>query len=355
MRMSVRAPVRMSIAPSGRTGPAPWPVPWTMTGSPRSRAVRTAAATSLAERGSAIAAGCWSIARFQAVRASSQPGSPGARRGGGAVLTLTAYDPGVDIDWGEGDYERTAVRLAPTAEALVAIAGVEPRHHVLDVGCGTGNASLAAAARGAVVSAIDPSPALVDIARERAAEAGAAVQTIVAEAGSLPFTDRAFDVVLSSFAVIFSPDAAASLREMVRVARPEGVVALSTWLPGGAIQAAAAVLMSLVPAPPEPRPHWDDPDWIAGLLAEAGAPGATIELRSIAFEDESAEAWLAEQEDHHPVWRAFRREAGAEAWDDVRRRTLAALQELNEAPEAFLTTSEYAVIRSVREFGADAG
>ena len=55
------------------------------------------------------------------------------------------------------------------------------------------------------------------------------------------------------------------------------------------------------------------------------------------------------------MWRAFRREAGAEAWDDVRRRTLAALQELNEAPEAFLTTSEYAVVRSVREFGADVG
>ena len=258
------------------------------------------------------------------------------------------------IDWGDGDYARTAAELAPAAEVLVEIAGVEPGDHVLDVGCGTGNASLAAAARGAVVSAIDPSPALVDIARARSDAAGAGVQTIVAEAGALPFTDRAFDVVVSSFAVIFSPDAAASLREMVRVARPEGVVALSTWLPGGAIQAAAAVLMSLLPPRPEP-PRWDDPDWISGLLADAGAPGASVERRTIAFEAASPAAWFEEQEAHHPVWRALRRESGEEAWDDVRRRTLSALEEHNEAPERFLTTSGYAVIRSVRELGAAVG
>jgi SAM-dependent methyltransferase len=265
----------------------------------------------------------------------------------------TAYDRRVQIDWGDGDYARTAAVLAPTADVLVDVAGVRSGWHVLDVGCGTGNASLAAAARGAVVSAVDPSPGLVDLARERAEAAGAAVQAVVAPAEALPFTDRAFDAVISSFAVIFAPEPEAAVREMVRVARPGAVVALTTWLPGGAIQAAAEVLMSLAPPRPEPRPRWDDPDWIVELLARNGAPGGTVERREIAFEADSPEAWFEEHEAFHPVWRALRREAGEEAWADVRERSVRALTEHNEAEGGFRTTSGYAVIRSEREFGAE--
>ena len=76
-----------------------------------------------------------------------------------------AYDQPVDIDWGDGDDGRTAAALAPAAEELVDVAGIRAGDRVLDVGCGTGNAALAAAARGAVVSAVDPSPGLVALAR----------------------------------------------------------------------------------------------------------------------------------------------------------------------------------------------
>lgn len=261
----------------------------------------------------------------------------------------------MDVDWGDGDYPRTAAALAPAADVLVDVAGVAPGDRVLDVGCGTGNAALAAAARGASVQAVDPSPGLVALARERAGAAGAAVEVRVASAGELPFGDGAFDAVVSSFAVIFAPDAAAAVREMVRVARPGGVVALTTWLPGGVIQAAAEVLMSLLPPRPEPRPRWDDPDWIIGLLEAAGAPGGTADRREIAFEAASPDAWFAEHEEFHPVWRALRREAGPEAWEGVRRGSVRALAAHDEGDGAFRTTSRYAVIRSVREKSAPEG
>ncbi|HTI32396.1 MAG TPA: class I SAM-dependent methyltransferase [Miltoncostaea sp.] len=255
----------------------------------------------------------------------------------------------MEVDWGDGDYGRTAAALAPAADALVDVAGIRAGDLVLDVGCGTGNASLAAAARGARVRAVDPSPGLVDLARERATAAGADVEAQVGDAGALPFPDGAFDAVISSFAVIFAPDAEAAVREMVRVARPGGAVALTSWLPGGGIAAAAEVLMSLLPPRPEPRPRWEDPAWIVGMLERAGAPGGTVVLREIAFTAASPEAWFDEHEAHHPVWRALRREAGADAWRSVRERSVAALAAHHDGGEGYRTTSGYAVIRSERE------
>jgi SAM-dependent methyltransferase len=266
-----------------------------------------------------------------------------------------AYDRPVDIDWGDGDYGRTAATLVPAAEALIDAAGIGAGDRVLDVGCGTGNASLAAAARGAEVTAVDPSPGLVALARARAEAEGAAVRVEIATAGGLPFGDGAFDAVVSSFAVIFAPDAEAAVREMVRVVRPGGAVALTTWLPGGGIQAAAEVLMSLLPPRPEPRPRWDDPDWIADLLARAGAPGGTADRRTLTFTAATPEAWFAEHEQFHPVWRALRREAGPEAWAEVREGSVRALAAHDEPGEGYRTTSVYAVIRSERENPPAAG
>ena len=261
----------------------------------------------------------------------------------------------MSVDWGDGDYARTAALLAPAAEVLVASAGPGPGDRVLDVGCGTGNAALAAAFRGARVTAVDPSERLVAVARERAAEAGGGVEALVAEAEDLPFADAVFDVVISSFAVIFAPDPAAAVGEMVRVARHGGTVALSTWLPGGAIVASSKALRSASPPGPEPLPHWDDPEWVAGLMRDAGADEVAVERHRISFTADSPEAWYAEQEDHHPAWRATRMEIGEEAWAGVRERSLAALREGNEDPSGFRATSEYAIVRSVRISPAPGG
>ena len=139
------------------------------------------------------------------------------------------------IDWSIGHYEETASELAPAAELLVDEAEPLPGKRVVDVGCGTGNAALLAAVRGARVIGVDPALRLLDVARERA-EAGALdVAFLAGEAAAIPVGDKSADVVLSVFGVIFAPDAEAAAAELARVTADDGRIMLTAWIPDGAV------------------------------------------------------------------------------------------------------------------------
>jgi ubiquinone/menaquinone biosynthesis C-methylase UbiE len=254
------------------------------------------------------------------------------------------------LDWGDGDYGRIAGPLMPAAEALAEFAGVVHGDSVLDVGCGTGNASLAAAARGAHVTGVDPSPGLLEEAARRAVAAGLGPRTefVVGRAEALPFVDARFAVALSTFGVIFADDPSLALSEMVRVTRPGGTVALATWLPEGAIAEAGRILRRAVPAPEGPVSRWDDPDWVGALLRGHGTREPEARYGELSFRGESPEAWLAEQVEHHPAWRSARRAIDEAAWERVRRDAVAALAAANEAGDSLLVTSRYAMLRAER-------
>src|SRR5215216_371295 len=121
------------------------------------------------------------------------------------------------VDWGAGNYELTAAQLTPVAEVVVARVGIAAGDAVLDVACGTGNAALLAAARGARVVGVDAAPRLLAVARERAAALGVEVELLEGDLAALPVGDGAADVVLSVFGVIFAADPASALREVARV------------------------------------------------------------------------------------------------------------------------------------------
>ena len=154
----------------------------------------------------------------------------------------------MELDWGDGDYALIAAALAPTAEVLVDAAEVAAGQEVADIACGTGNVALAAAARGAAATGVDGSAPLVEQARRRAAAAGLAARFLQGDAGSLPLLDGAFDAAVSAFGVIFAPDPARALAEMVRVTRPGGVVALTSWASEGPICEAGGALRDALPA-----------------------------------------------------------------------------------------------------------
>ena len=157
--------------------------------------------------------------------------------------------------WSAGEYGETAARLAPAAEALVDAAGVRSRQKVLDVGAGTGNVALVAAARGARVTAVDLSPRLVQQGRARCERAGAQVRWMVGDAERLPFADGEFDCVLSSFGAMFAPRPRVAAAELTRVAREGGPVALATWPSSGFMGRVLDVATELSPLPPDvPRP-----------------------------------------------------------------------------------------------------
>jgi SAM-dependent methyltransferase len=256
------------------------------------------------------------------------------------------------VDWGVGEYERTAAELEPAARHVVDLAAIAPGERVLDVACGTGNAALLAAAAGADVTGLDAASRLIDVARARAASgAGAAATFVVGDALALPFDDGAFDVVLSVFGIIFAPDAERALAEVVRVLRPGGRALLSVWLPEGAIDRMVTVLARGVAEAGGPRRApfaWHDPDAVAPVAARLGV-ALTTDDAGLVIEGASPEAYFASGEAAHPMSVAMQPLLDRTGrYPELREAAIAALREGNEDPEAFRVTSPYRVLRLTR-------
>ncbi len=137
--------------------------------------------------------------------------------------------------WATGDYGRIGVTLQIVGEELCEAAGVSAADRVLDVAAGSGNASLAAARRFADVTSTDYVPELLEQGRRRADAAGLSMLTRVADAEALPFDDGSFDVVLSTFGAMFSPDHRRTAGQLLRVIKSGGRIGIANWTPDGFI------------------------------------------------------------------------------------------------------------------------
>ena len=137
--------------------------------------------------------------------------------------------------WGGADYEQIARRFGPVHDLLAARLGPRPGERWLDVATGTGELALRAARAGADVTGLDISARLLAQAREKAAREGLDVAFDHGDAQELPYADESFDVVASSFGVIFAPDARRAGSELARVLRPGGRLGVTTWAPNDAM------------------------------------------------------------------------------------------------------------------------
>jgi SAM-dependent methyltransferase len=168
--------------------------------------------------------------------------------------------------------------MGPAAR-LVKFAGVARRQSVLDVGCGTGVASIPAARLGAKVTALDLTPELLERARSNGALASMDIEWHEGDVEKLPFAGAAFDVVFSQFGHIFAPRPALALSEMLRVLKPGGTIAFSTWPPDLFTGQMFGLVARYVPPPPvaaAPPSQWGDKSTILERLGTA--------VRDIRFE-----------------------------------------------------------------------
>ena len=256
------------------------------------------------------------------------------------------HDPAV-VDWGSGKYERTAAELEPVSQTVVEMAAPSPAVDVIDLACGTGNAALLAARRGARVVGIDASPGLLEVARERARTQGVDVDFREGDLLDLPVADGTADVVLSVFGVIFASDPAQALGEVGRVLRPGGRVLVSAWVPAGPIDgmlvAMGRILARVSQVQPTQRFTWADPAAVGPLATRAGLMLQGTARAALAIRDSSPEAYvLAGQE--HPTALAVRpviERAGVAA--AVQEAMTAVLRAANEDPAGFLVHSPYVV------------
>lgn len=155
--------------------------------------------------------------------------------------------------WIAGDFGAIAREIgAPAAESFVARMALESGARVLDIACGTGNATIPLARRGASVTGLDMTPHLLEEARTRADREGLHIRFDEGFAERLPYPDGSFDVLVSMFGIMFSPLPAIVVSEMARVLRPGGRLALANWTSssgfGGKM---SAVVGRHLPPPPQ--------------------------------------------------------------------------------------------------------
>jgi ubiquinone/menaquinone biosynthesis C-methylase UbiE len=224
--------------------------------------------------------------------------------------------------WADGDYAAVARLMdeGPPAHMLSAV-GVDAHHRVLDVATGTGNVALRAVRSGAEVTGLDLTPELLEIAAVRAAALGVEVEWVQGDAEALPFPDQSFDRVLSAFGIQFAPRHQITTRELVRVCRPGGAIALANWTPEGIVGQMFAVLSRYLPAPPQfasPPPLWGSEQHVRELFSTWDVR-LEFERAVLPYTFGSVEEYLQFYETNYgPTIRAKAALEGEARWGDCR-------------------------------------
>jgi 2-polyprenyl-6-hydroxyphenyl methylase/3-demethylubiquinone-9 3-methyltransferase len=171
--------------------------------------------------------------------------------------------------WGAGPFEEIAGTLAEMHDAIIGAVAGRPGDAWLDVGCGTGELALRAAATGASITGCDLSPVLIETARRQAEERGLDIEFEVADCENLLYDDASFDIVTSSVGAIFAPDHERAVSELARVCKPGGRLAISAWTTEGRIGDFFRVIASYSPPPVEGAgvpTQWGDAAYCESLL-----------------------------------------------------------------------------------------
>lgn len=245
--------------------------------------------------------------------------------------------------WASGDFAIIGTTLQIAGESLCEAVDLPAGSRVLDVACGNGNASLAAARRFCNTTGIDYVPELLARARERARAERLDIEFVEGDAENLPFADGAFDTVLSTFGVMFAPNQARAASELLRVCTPGGKIGLANWTPQGFLgDLLSTVTRHVPPAAPLPSPLlWGTQERLQALFG-AQASSIRTERKHFVFRYRSPEHFIDVFRTYYgPTRQAFA------ALDEARQKELAAdierllVRGTREASQALAVPGEY--------------
>ena len=257
-------------------------------------------------------------------------------------VDLAAVKAKQQAAWSSGDYAMIGTTLQMVGEQLAETCDIRTDEQVIDVAAGNGNATLAAARRGGIVTSTDYVQSLLERGSERAVAERLNVTYKVADAEALPFADASFDVALSTFGVMFAPNHRQTASELTRVVRPGGRIGLANWTPGGFIGQLFAVLGGYIPPAPgvQPPSLWGVESHLVDLFGKQGTVATThrtfnFRYRSAAHFIDVFRTWYG------PMHKAFAA-LPADKAASLERDLTALLNRLNVAgPTSLVVPSEY--------------
>ena len=209
--------------------------------------------------------------------------------------------------WSSGDYAVVGTTLQIVGEELCEALDLRSGQKVLDVAAGNGNVTLAAARRWCDVVSTDYVPSLLERGRLRAAAEGLSVEFKEADAEALGFADASFDVVVSTFGVMFAPDHDKAAAELARVCKSGGKIGLANWTLEGFIGQLFKVLGKYLPPPAGSKspPLWGSKVYISALFGAAALSIRTVS-RTFAFRYRSPEHFVEVFKSYYgPTLKAF--------------------------------------------------
>lgn len=255
---------------------------------------------------------------------------------------LVAVKRRQQVAWSTGDYGVIGATLDLVGEQLCEAVDLRSTERVLDVATGNGNAALAAARRWSEVTGIDYVLALLEEGRARAAGDRLQITFAEGDAEDIPYPDASFDVILSSFGVMFSANQAQAAAELVRVCRPGGRIALASWTPESYIGQLFRTLARYIPPPPgvQSPMRWGSEEGLRALFGDS-ALEMRLTRRTFEFRYRSAEHWLEVFRTYYgPMVKAFEALDG-EHQSALAREIIALLEERHQGGPGLVVPSEY--------------
>lgn len=258
-------------------------------------------------------------------------------------------DANPKLAWKGGNYFVSSRHLQWVSEALCEAMDLHATDRALDVACGNGNASLSAARRGCLVTGIDLARELLGQARERSRTEQVDPEFLVGDAEELPFADASFDVVLSTFGVMFAPDKQKAANELLRILKSGGKIGLANWWSNTDVRISEVFDKYTPPSLTDPSPNpWKDEEGLQALFGDR-LSSLRIVPKQVMYRFPSPVAYAEAMLTRYPPWKRITASLEPETFDNLKHDLIEEVKRHNRSgDETLVSPRDYLQVVGVK-------